>query len=746
MSEEFEFRLVDAAGKPVDWIKQEVKYQYMSGRFSPSFKAGVPIDFAPAVTQMALVKARLNVGDSAAACVRVFNAADGRPVTQFRGEGKDRLTCPAKSYAGIGAADTPTDNPVATFYAGDEGYPAWTASIRWSNVVDMKSYAKGKNDFERFEAARDEVARQGGGVLYYPAGIYDFKDAPSDGPHGRGLMLRSGVVIRGEAPSGNPLARHGRLELTTKFVFAYRNRAGGEVPRDWSLIGLCPEPGQRVRDVNNVGICWVDLSGAAVFFGFDSNWGPAWRSAEGWQSKLAKPGWAGRKADGTHPKDPFAGGPHEDNGGKYLGAGHGRLVFGCVLRDACVPNDCLDQGFGPSGFFVERFVGRLSVYGSRVMVANNLLPKPTKVFKYQQKTLARRQEKEAKVRTVMFDYGMTMGIDINKDLLGQVRQKGTVPGYFEEGVLVRDNYVWNHGNKGFNISGGWAVVQDNHNERTFLASGDDVYGVGGGWTLTMDGYMVSNATDDNLARAFDMAGRNLWIDRNSYNNTGSTPGNDGEGILCQLHGGTHVHSWAVTHNDGSGKPGYIGAWNVDCLGLLIAWNKTPTAPWTGAVVFSKDHLADCAFVANSLRGCPDRAKPPRDLANRTDLNWPLLDNPPGAVKAPRDVKAQLYEGDGVKITWTDAANNEIGFRVDRQIGDLPIGGGKWTTIAYRPPRIQGHANNPQAWVDFFAPPGKQVRYRVAAVNADDGDQGASPPTPSVRTAPARTTTADVDGK
>jgi lysophospholipase L1-like esterase len=226
--EEFEFRLVDAAGKPVDWIKEEVKYQYMSGRFSPSFKAGVPlgrslllgmflldndagkitpltpgiqvdgrvirvdvepisrslycaqaltwadralyvaetrsidgsnryvhkfvhgkivsenfvtvaspraiavspttlfvlgenepaafgltdhakrygvpIDFGPAVTQMALVKARLYVGDSAAACVRVFNAADGRPVTQFRGEGKDKLTCPAKSYAGIGVA------------------------------------------------------------------------------------------------------------------------------------------------------------------------------------------------------------------------------------------------------------------------------------------------------------------------------------------------------------------------------------------------------------------------------------------------------------------------------------------------------------------------------------------------------------------------------------------------------------------------------------------------------------------
>ena len=106
----------------------------------------------------------------------------------------------------------------------------------------------------------------------------------------------------------------------------------------------------------------------------------------------------------------------------------------------------------------------------------------------------------------------------------------------------------------------------------------------------MDGYLVSNATDDNLSRAFDLAGRNVWIDHNSYNNTGSTPGNDGEGILCQLHGGTHVYSWAITHNDGSGQPGYIGAWDVDCLGLLIAWNRCSN--WIGAAAFARNHLAD----------------------------------------------------------------------------------------------------------------------------------------------------------
>src|SRR5438034_1722995 len=45
-----------------------------------------------------------------------------------------------------------------------------------------------------------------------------------------------------------------------------------------------------------------------------------------------------------------------------------------------------------------------------------------------------------------------------------------------------------------------------------------------------------------------MAGRNLWIDGNRFNNTGSMPGNDGEGIICRPAAGTQLFSWAITHN------------------------------------------------------------------------------------------------------------------------------------------------------------------------------------------------------
>ena len=46
-----------------------------------------------------------------------------------------------------------------------------------------------------------------------------------------------------------------------------------------------------------------------------------------------------------------------------------------------------------------------------------------------------------------------------------------------------------------------------------------------------------------MSRAFDLGGGPIWIDGCTMNNTVSHPGNDGEGILCQRHGGTDVYSW-----------------------------------------------------------------------------------------------------------------------------------------------------------------------------------------------------------
>jgi hypothetical protein len=234
----------------------------------------------------------------------------------------------------------------------------------------------------------------------------------------------------------------------------------------------------------------------------------------------------------------------------------------------------------------------------------------------------------------------------------------------------------------------------------------------------VDGYQVSTNATDNLSRAFDLAGRNLWIDSNKFNNTGSSPGNDGEGIVCLAKKGTPIYSWAITrnvHTRGSGSAGMMGGWDADCHGLLIGWNQT--SGWVGNEVKRKDtRMTDCAFIANKcLRTYPDA----KTIA-KFGLKAPLLTSGKDTPAAPTKVTAEAHQKDAVKITWTDVADNEVGFRVERQIGD-----GKWQVIAYRPPRLQGDLDNPQEWVDFTAPPEKELKYRVVAINGEDNDKGAS---------------------
>jgi hypothetical protein len=421
--------------------------------------------------------------------------------------------------------------------------------------------------------------------------------------------------------------------------------------------------------------------------------------------------WGRKILNGNHPFDSIVSGAR-----KYKGAGKGRLVFGCVVEDAAVLNDFYDPGYGRNGFSTQDFSARIQVYGSRVLVANNLLPRSRKNFRY-------RQETNRGSRMVMYDYGKTCGIDINKELLHYARDKGKCPGYFEEGIVVRDNYVFNHGHTGFNISGNWVSITGNNNSRAFLRNNDRVYSVGP-WTLTLDGWKVSVASSDNRSRAIDLAGRNLWIDGNRFTNTGSSPGADGEGIICRASSGTPIRSWAITHNThqrGGGSIGSMGGADADCHGLLIAWNSTPG--WVGNDVDRDDtKMTDCAFIANKSK----RVLPDAKTVARLGLAAPLTVNPNSAPAPPTRVAASVYQDDAVKITWVAPSEKAIGFRVERRIAD-----GKWQVIAYRPPRLQGDQDNPQAWVDFTAPPGKALTYRVLTINADDSDKGASQATRAI---------------
>jgi hypothetical protein len=163
-----------------------------------------------------------------------------------------------------------------------------------------------------------------------------------------------------------------------------------------------------------------------------------------------------------------------------------------------------------------------------------------------------------------------------------------------------------------------------------------------------------------------------------------------------------------------GAAGSVGSTNADCHGLLIAWNETPG--WVGNRLTAPAKMADCAFVANKcLQTMPDKK-----TAAARGVPAPLTVSPPMAPGPPTKVRAEVYQDDAIKISWLPGSGEAIGYRVERRIAT-----GKWHVIAYRPPHLQGDPRNAQAWVDFTAPTGKDLTYRVAAINANDNDQGAS---------------------
>ena len=168
-------------------------------------------------------------------------------------------------------------------------------------------------------------------------------------------------------------------------------------------------------------------------------------------------------------------------------------------------------------------------------------------------------------------------------------------------------------------------------------------------------------------------------------------------------------------DNGISIDGHIEHWYTDDTAKRFeayGWNVIPG--WIGSIKVAERSSADISFVGNRAGSL----KP---------MKGAQVGNGPDKPAPPLDAKAEIYENDAVKITWTDKCDGEAGFRIDRKIA-----GGKWTPIAYRPPQITGHTDNRPEWIDFLAPSGKKLIYRIVALNAKDDNSGASKSTAAVQ--------------
>lgn len=723
-------------------------------------------------------------------------------------------------------------NPVAEIY--NEGYPSWTEEIKWDNIINMKTDSRLSSiegEWSKFEKGIELLGEEGG-ILYYPAGVYRFDDLPDgdDGTKsdGEGLMLRSGVIIMGEKPSNIQLASDtdgGLIELETVFEFPlYEHIVVGagdkeivkKLPGMWNFVGMKPRSGEELKDINNIGICFINFINATVFWGPQYIWKENIIYSNGWFNE--------RIPDGTHYNDVNTGyknvsmtdplNGNQTNGAEFVGCGSGRLILCCRFDNGFKMNPGGYSGTYKDGesnaqshLFTfrafEPFGTRISISASNVFIASASLTKPTNAFLYKDylKMAAKdpvmdsdNQDKMLKV-PLLFDPGNNGGISVGRNVgMVNVAQRHMLDENscnYLPNIVVRDCYVYNHGSTGYSISGRWVRILNNVNDRDFSKGGAiprtsspehiehigdafKVYGLDdvisyrilkGRNTLDVPGapghYIARRNTlegvaqnDDNLSRAFDIGGQNVWVDGNRFWATGSWPGNDGEGILGQRWGEYEAFSWSVTNNEAPlvsdpwPKSGYMAAWDMHVLGGLWYNNKGGHPEWVAGVwaTAGEDKVEEVAVINNICTDGNTRAdKLDITLKSTSGPVWNTNSAPSSGIKAPSDVKAIYDAKKGyVEISWdpdysiegkkiTDN-NNEVGYRIERRNEDSS----EWTIVAYRPMQtgykllsgvnrtfngknswtLEEMDLNPPLWRDYDKIDGI-AEYRVIALGKDE---------------------------
>ena len=413
------------------------------------------------------------------------------------------------------AADAPTDDPLA-------GYKLeWTKQVKWGSVVDV-TQVKGDTIDEQLAAAQALVAMKGGGVVYFPAGTYRFKNS---------IKLLDGVVLRGADPGPVASAHNERFGPPTKFEFPkYEFSPEGDgTPILKAFKGIyLAEP----ATASNVGVVHVDINRGHIHC--------------------------------------------HDDGTERHRAGSNRFVVGCVLRNAAVadpavPNLKISQKAWQR--FTARHHAAIDVKaGAHLLVANNRLPKSgDDNFMMKGYVLLGPRRKEMTVDGVVFDYDNRPGIYANHYAIGGAGGNGpdgtpeTHPYGFRQGIVLRDNFVFNTGRMGIGFCGDGVVCRNN-----VVRIPDDVWRP----TATGQGLTTGSSTNDN--RAVEMRGWRWVVDGNDYEVHRNWAAdrkyriNDGEGLMHEDHVNSTIQDSVLTNNRGNTYLSLYKTAGVD--GLLVEGN------------------------------------------------------------------------------------------------------------------------------------------------------------------------------
>jgi hypothetical protein len=571
-------------------------------------------------------------------------------------------TASALLWATSGFAQ-PTDNPVLTAFPASDafyikgkqfGNYAWTDDINWSTVYDVTTdltlapftglsnvtkddlppnhpnadhddiTGDASDDLATVNAAISQLSALGGGVLYFPAGIYVFSD---------NIVLKDGVVLRGADPTGVTDARTTGYNPPTDFFFprlpgivddadvpqfgkrmdpsgvaassviggAYTNPA--DVPSKM-LITKKVEIDQTYPaglTATNYGIVNVDLFRAGVQFlqEFQSNgtidrFSVTFGSGDKNRMEGGNVVVYGNRLNNVVDLEWLIAQDADFNSWQLWMNRVGPHIDVMVKENSIVANNRInDMEYEfRNGSPLSNTQPYLLVdsFGMAVTGDDNSgvtgdpdtdYTNPANVYLDRSGNIISGNNPNVGVNNsnnkyVLFRHSQGLGIAVNRSSRVGYGSSGPhtpagEPSLQRQGNVVRQNWLYITNRVGYQLSGFGLEVRDN--VRVDINGDAVVLGPTG------DRYQTNNsATYEN--RGFDVTGDNIFVNNNEYTVYNRTIANagfptvDGEGILIQQNDGQlSVNNWTVANNTGNR---YIGLFKLRSMRNVSISNNTVT--------------------------------------------------------------------------------------------------------------------------------------------------------------------------
>ncbi len=481
-------------------------------------------------------------------------------------------------------ATPPTDNPVAGHY-GPQAY-AWTDEIHWGNVFDVTDFGAvpddGENDQSAIESAIDAAHAAGGGVVYFPPGVYHLSDD---------LALRTGVVLRGAAPpppesppthergDGTPLEAPAQLDdflppSRLQFpAYEFDPFLPDGNPNDTAFKVITVED---EITTSNWGLVHLDLDHARI-----------------------------RNFEDVWPSGPFE---LADRSTVFDPAHNARniVIFGIRGNNMVAPDPRVPSG---SQHGWQRFPARGSSHIAlmayeNVLVANNRLnDNITEDFEMPGYLLSDGSTPNKPAdRDITFRYTNVYGININRVYANPSPSPtsltpDTFPEVFRKGIAARDNWIYSTARVAYHITGQDAVILDN-----VKVDDPDKFSA-----VMPTGTSQTVGSDTNENRGVDFSGFNVTVSGNDLDVhshlvylAGSTINGsvDGEAILNQAHTTAIVRGAYIENNY---VKGYIGIYKTgDSEDIVVRRNRIRPGSFTRQNIYQNIYVvADMNVSGNT---------------------------------------------------------------------------------------------------------------------------------------------------